>query len=67
MADDGDDEYIRYRGSKEGPQYIDQHGRRKLFADGAFNISGVPDTFDWRDYGELQEYAGSFQGDLVEV
>ena len=54
MADVGDHEYIRYRGSKEGPQYIDQHGKRKLFADGAFNISGVPDTFDWRDYGELK-------------
>ena len=53
MTDVGDDEYIRYRGSKEGPRYIDDHGKRKLFADAAFNISGIPDTFDWRDYGEL--------------
>ncbi|CAB4034644.1 counting factor associated D-like, partial [Paramuricea clavata] len=50
MADVGDDEYIRYRGSKEERRYIDQHSNQSLINDGAFNISGVPDTLDWRDY-----------------
>jgi hypothetical protein len=53
MADVGDDEYIRYRGSKEERRYIDQHSNQSLINDGAFNISGVPDTLDWRDYGKL--------------
>jgi hypothetical protein len=53
MADVSNDEYVRYRGSKEEPTYIDHHGEQSLINDGAFNISGVPDTLDWRDYGKV--------------
>ena len=53
MADVGKDEYIRYRGSKEDPAYTDHHSNQSLVNDGAFNISGVPDSLDWRDYGKV--------------
>lgn len=59
MTDVGDDEYIRYRGSKEKAGYIDHHSKSTFIEDcGAFNISGVPDVLDWRDYGKA--YGGYF-------
>ena len=52
MADVDDEEYIRYRGSKEEPRYVDHHSKQSLMNEDAFNISGVPDTLDWRNYGK---------------
>lgn len=54
MTDVDDKEYIRYRGSKEDSQYTDHHSNGSLINDeGAFNISGVPDSLDWRDFGKF--------------
>ena len=52
MADLTESEYTSYRGSKENPNYSDEHSKH-LDSGEAFNITGVPDSLDWRDYGTV--------------
>ncbi|XP_046857407.1 LOW QUALITY PROTEIN: cathepsin K-like [Xenia sp. Carnegie-2017] len=53
MADVDHVEYVRYHGSKEEHRYYNHHSNQKMMNDIAVNLTGVPLSLDWRDYGAV--------------